>query len=597
MGGAGAVGQSGTRYIGRNLNMAATNDLKKLAQDLRDTTFILGGFRRKAAVKALVERRNEPGAVSLLIEALRMPELSGHAAGALRELSSPAAIDVLCAEAARQPQGLAAKLCVEMKYQLSDQGKVYDYLFLTRQMEELAKWRNEPPATALLLKAFQTTEFSNLVRACLMDLTSPAAIDFLCAEAERDSTGVAAKVCVERKYRPSAPGKVCRYFFNTGQIDELGARRNEPEATALLLEALQNPLTARTAGAALRDLSSSGTANLVCNEAMRNPQGEAAKLCLARKYRPSDHEKLCLYLFVTNQLDEYFKEDFEFQNLRLQYDRADERLRSLVMNVVRGGDRRCLPFIIRPRKALRECTEEEIKLALKSCLQHQDWNRLLTACLELPAKYSFPAWDRFRLSGWAPEDPALASVYKQILTDSTGETVAPPSPPQARSGVFERWLAEGRKPELANASEPELVNRLKTATPPEGVPIVAALAARPKCEESTVKAVAENEHWLVRLAGLATGLARDIVSDGRKDSNYWVNELAGAAGVLEFWPRKATPADLEKLKNAPAEAFGGKLGAVRKVLRTIMGYRVTIGTFIEPDIQPGETDAEFVIAD
>jgi hypothetical protein len=386
-------------------------------------------------------------------------------------------------------------------------------------------------------------------------------------------------------------------FRRKAAVKALVERRNEPEATTLLVEALQVAGISELATAALLDLKSSGAIDVLCAEATRNPQGQAAKLCLEKNYRPSDHEKACLYLFVTRQLDEYFTEDFEFQNLRLQYDRADEKLRALVMDVVRGGDRRCLPFITRPRKALHECHEEEIKLALKSCLRHKDWNRLFMACLELPGKYSFPAWERFQTSGWQPEDAALASLYKQILADSAGQTAEPPSPPKATSGVFERWLAEGRKPELANASENDLVNRLRSATPPEGVPIVAALAAKPKCEEAAIKAVAENEHWLVRLAGLATGLTKDIVSDSqRKDSNYWVNELAGAAGVLEFWP-SSEPADLEKLKNAPAEAYAGKLGAVRKVLRTIMGYRVTTGSFEELQVQAGETDAEFIIAE
>ena len=386
-------------------------------------------------------------------------------------------------------------------------------------------------------------------------------------------------------------------FRRKAAVKTLAERRNEPEATALLAEALEAPGVSETAAEALRDLKLPAAIDVLCAEATRAPQGQAAKLCLEKNYRPSDHETACLYLFVTRQLDRYFKEDYEFQNLRLQYNRADEKVRALVMDVVRAGDRRCLPFITRPRKALHECTEEEIKLALKSCLRHKDWNRLFMACLELPAKYSFPAWDRFRASGWQPQDAALASLYKQILADSAGQTVEPPSPPKATSGVFERWLAEGRKPELADASENDLLTRLKSATPPEGVAIVAALAGKPKCDEATLKAVAESEHWLVRLAGLATGLTKDIVRDGQKDFNYWVNELAGAAGVLEFWPGKATPADLEKLKNAPAEAYAGKLGAVRKVLRTIMGHRVTTGSFEELRVQAGETDAEFIIAD
>ena len=385
-------------------------------------------------------------------------------------------------------------------------------------------------------------------------------------------------------------------FRRKAAVKALAERRNEPAATALLVEGLQIAGISELAAAALRDLKSAGAIDVLCAAATRDPQSRAGKLCLERQYRPADHEQACLFLFVTRQLEEYFKEDYEFQNLRLQYDRADEKLRALVMDVVRGGDRRCLPFITRPRKSLQECTPEEIKLALKSCLQHKDWNRLFLACLELPAKYSFPAWDRFRNSRWQPDDAVLASVYKQVLADSAGQTVEPPAPPKAVSGVFESWLAEGRKAELASASESDLVSRLKTAPPPEAVPLVAALAAKAQRSEAAIQAVAQSEHWLVRLAGLATGLTKDLARDGQKDSNYWVNELAGTAGVLEFWPGKATPEDLERLKNAPAEAYAGRLGSVRKVLRTIMGYRVTTGSFVELQVQAGETDAEFEFA-
>ena len=45
----------------------------------------------------------------------------------------------------------------------------------------------------------------------------------------------------------------------------------------------------------------------------------------------------------------------------------------------------------------------------------------------------------------------------------------------------------------------------------------------------------------------------------------------------------------------PPEAFQGKLGAVRKMLRTVLGYRVTTGTFVEMQIEGGETDAQFVL--
>lgn len=382
-------------------------------------------------------------------------------------------------------------------------------------------------------------------------------------------------------------------------IRTLSEHRHDPQAVELLAGALdhRDQETTILAAAALRDLGDHKNGiDALCEIALKNPNAKAARLCLEKGYRPSDPERACLFLFVTNQLDAYFQEDYEFQNLRLQFEKVDAGIKAHVMEVVRSGDRRCLPFIVRPRKALTECTEGEIKLAIESCLRHKDWERLFTACLELPLKYSFPALDPLRKSGWEPQSPELKSLYHQLLADSDGQTAPEPRAPNATSTVFERWLARGRGSQYARASESDLVQRLDSVDPPAGVVYVAALAAKGKCSEATVRAVRDSDHWLIRLAGLATGLAQDVLTDPGKDPNFWVNELAGAAGVLEFWPGKATPADLDRLKTAPPEAFAGKLGAARKVLRTIMGYRITTGVFEEMFVKAGETDAEFVEA-
>lgn len=365
-------------------------------------------------------------------------------------------------------------------------------------------------------------------------------------------------------------------------IRTLCENRHDPHAVGLLAGALDHAdhEVAALATVALRDLGGHKTAiDALCEVALQDPGGKAARLCLEKSYRPSDPERMCLFLFVTNQLDAYFKEDYEFQNLRLQFEKADAGIKAHVMDVVRSGDRRCLPFIVRPRKALTECTEAEIKLAIESCLRHKDWDRLFTACMELPLKYSFPALDPLRKSGWEPQSAELKSLYHQLLTDSEGQAAPETRLSNATSTVFERWLARGAESQFAQASKADLVQRLASVDPPEGVSIVAALAAKGKCSEATVRAVRDSDHWLIRLAGLATGLTKDLFTEPGKDPNFWVNELAGAAGVLEFWPGKATPADLVRLKTAPPEAFVGKLGAVRKVLRSIMVYRITTDIF------------------
>jgi hypothetical protein len=353
---------------------------------------------------------------------------------------------------------------------------------------------------------------------------------------------------------------------------------------------------------ALAALTAQPAIDVLCNAAIQNPQAEAARICLEQRMGPSDHERKCLFLFVTRQLDEYFKEDFEFQSLRLEYDRADATVKGNVMEVVRSGDRRCAGFIQAGRgggkvgaKPLSECTENEVKFALESWTRHQQWDRLLHACLELPLKHGLPALEELRKSGWEPEAPELKSVLKQVLVDSRGFADSRRSPQtDATSSVFERWLAEGQGGEHAALDMAEIERRLQTADPPEGVTLVAALATKTEPGSPAAEAVRKSPHWLVRLAGFATGLTVNPAQDKVEDDNFWVRELAAAANVLDFWPGKATPNDLEALSSAPAEAWAGRLGAARKVLRTVMAHRIDSGVFEPVVVEAHEFAAEFV---
>ena len=143
------------------------------------------------------------------------------------------------------------------------------------------------------------------------------------------------------------------------------------------------------------------------------------------------------------------------------------------------------------------------------------------------------------------------------------------------------------------------MQRLKDATPPEGVKIAAALAGKTAPGSAAARAVETSLHWLVRLAGHAVGLCgagSDLASDKVKDDNYWVTELVRSVGVLDFWPVKAAPADLDRLNAAPREAFTGKYGAVRRVLRVLLAYRVTTPEMTECVYDAGEFSAEFTEA-
>ncbi len=467
-----------------------------------------------------------------------------------------------------------------------------------RAVEALQGHRNDPAAIEVLVEAMTSSdrEVTAAAEAALGDLSAQPAIDALGALWAKGRDTRLGKLIAQHGYIARQPLQaMILTSLKCGRPVRVDRADVVPFFVRLLNDAEEEVRTA--AIRSLEHVAPGPAWEALCDEAMKKPSGKAAQLCLQNGIRPRDPERRCLFLFVTRQLDEYFNEDFEFQHLRPQYDRADATIQAHVMEVVRSGDRRCQGFFGTRAKPLPECTEPEIKLALESCLRHQDWARLFQACLELPLKYGFPAIKALRKSNWEPDSPDLRSVYRQVLADAGDEKLPPPKKPSAASPLFEQWLVRGRGGELARLDEASLRERLKTATPPDSVAIVGAMAAKGRWDDGTVRAVRESPHWLVRLAGYATGISgRDLTRDSVGDTNYWINELSSVAGVLESWPGKATPADLERLSAAPAEAWTGKLGSVRKVLRTIMTHRITTGTFEPMVIEAGEFAGEFVEA-
>jgi len=139
--------------------------------------------------------------------------------------------------------------------------------------------------------------------------------------------------------------------------------------------------------------------------------------------------------------------------------------------------------------------------------------------------------------------------------------------------ALEWLLAEGCDGELKGLPPDELLSRLQRANPSDGVRIVGALSAY-RDSNVVANAVRAQPHWLVRLAGYATGICSvDPTGPAFTDNNHWINELVGLRDVLDLWPTKATATDIARLDSAPKEAFVGEYGAPRRVLRLLLMHR------------------------
>lgn len=511
----------------------------------------------------------------------------------LRDLTEKNDVDALCALATAEPKGLGAKVCIETAKRPADPEKAVRLWVATKQDAVLRGIKGGGEAGALYRLAIETpgglaesickeigVRPEDSAEACkffvatkqekrLRDLTEAKDIEALCALATADTGGLAAKVCIETGKRPADPEKACRLYIATKQEKALTALTNRNDIDAL------------------------------CRIAMREPKGIAAKICIDTRKRPSDPEELCLFLVITRQLNEYEKEDSEFQNLRPAYDRADPDLQAKVMEVYRSGARQLDGFIgtgderIGGTKKLEDCSDDIIQHFIDLRLRHKEWPKLFAAFLRMPLRFGLPLLAHFKSSGWEPDAPDSRSLLRGALAEwDANESAAAGSngAPTATSAVFDRWLREGRARDV-EGGEQQLLDKLRTAAPPEGVRLVAALAASGKAGEVARKAVRESPHWMVRLAGAAVGLT-PLGLATTPDGNYWMRELTPSYALMDLWPSKATPLDLEALASAPPEAWTGEFGKARRILRLLLAREVgTQGDFEDVEITFEEGDA------
>jgi hypothetical protein len=191
---------------------------------------------------------------------------------------------------------------------------------------------------------------------------------------------------------------------------------------------------------------------------------------------------------------------------------------------------------------------------------------LFQAFLELPLRHGIPILRELRRSGWLPDDTASHGLLVQALAWTKGQIV-----PESRRSVepcapLERWLDAGRNGPLSRLDEAELLERLATAPPAEGVSIAAAIAARP-APSFAAQAALSRSPPLARASG-RTAPGRPLGPHRERARREGaVGRWRGAAyPILDVWPAKCSPAHLETLARAAPDVWEGGLGAARRVL-------------------------------
>jgi len=439
---------------------------------------------------------------------------------------------------------------------------------------EMAKTSNNRKIIPMLIQALDSNEedVSAAAREALMDLHDDEAIEALCDTWSKSRNPHIEEILLSRKYLPKKPVSLhvlvaLRLGNHFGSVP----RKALPFFIHLLQD--QDEAIRAKAEKSLRKIPPGPARDGLCDLAVEAPCGPAAKIVTDEGFRHSDPERHCVMLFVTRQFDQYFEEDDGFRNLQAQYDQGNEQFKARILDVIRSGDRRCTGFFGTKTKPLSECSDREIGAAINGWQEHKEYDKLFAACLELPLHYGIPIVESLRRAQWSPDDLKKRTLLETLVRELDDAEIPPRRKPSGGTSLFEAWLANGS--EQSGQGEVELLSRLKSATPPEGVQIVGALAANGLMSNESIEAVLHNPHWLVRLAARATGIGANqfFIRDAKGDSVFWVTELMRSTTILDFAPTMGTPADLRRPKHVPRRAFAGRLAGARRALQAILAHR------------------------
>jgi hypothetical protein len=423
----------------------------------------------------------------------------------------------------------------------------------------------------------------------LRALEAQPVIDALCDIWAKDRDETLGEIIREKRYAP-AETNINRLLIACLHGSAMAATERDVKTLAALLDDKQAQVRAG-AEAALRSLASPARQSDLCEVVIGTPGGTAARLSVERRFLPAEPHRLCIYLFLTRQLDRYFELDPDFTQLRLEYEQADAGVKANVMEVVRDHpDARLAGF--QPARSAA-ATEDEIRVALESARRHKNWRMLWERYREYPLRYTQDIPAALRDAAWRPEGDGEAALFTRIQDILAG---SPAAQPAGTPCVFDKWLEEGRSAATVSRSTAELLALMGKAAPPQAVAAVGALAGRVAPNGHEARSVMQSPHWLIRLAGAAAGFK----AAGGAEPNYWVTELSAFGGVMDAWPSRPTPGALRDLESAPAEAFSGALGAQRRVLAELMTFALDrpqfererkTGVGFERDLDEGESIA------
>ena len=391
-------------------------------------------------------------------------------------------------------------------------------------------------------------DIASRARAALVGLTQQAAKDAVCAQWAKSRDADLAAVIVEGRHVAAQPIAVrVLSALKTGQLTTI----DSPEtATYEALAAALGDADAQIAGEAGRMLAQVRDQALLdglCEYAIAHPESPLSAAATQCHWRHSDEATDCLYLFFSDQMDDYFAQDMECAYLAAFHHQGDAVLQQRIRaKIERTGDQRLFP-VLRAGAATSDL-QAEIAIA-----QRSDNCRALFAMVgRARFRQVMEIIEHLRKAKWEPEEDDERAYYQELLQHYAALAVLlQQADSQIRQGGLEGMLADEA---LSGRSEQELRQAAQSGSPLGRASALYALAARHARDlQPLVQQALGDQSWVLRMAALlaapSAGLSLSIEAIEACLGDR-VAQLGAAAvqGILEIGLRQRTAEDIRRLE-------------------------------------------------
>lgn len=590
----------------------AKNQIKKYAHRLHSRVPLAGGMIRRSACRKLAED-GSAAAVPYLVEALDAADarVRAIAGGGLRSLSAPNAVEALCALWVESRDGRLGDIVRDCRYVAAQPAK-------TRLLSALKAGIGMQPENASAVRALvdaladEDAGIAKSAASVLRSLTEHGAIDALCALWVESRDARLGDIVGECRYVATQPAR-------TRLLSALKAgMRMQPEnATAVRtlvgILADDDPGIVKAARASLWCLNTPELVDALCDTVIAAGSSAAAEIVLEQDYQHSVVSRRCVLFMLTGQTERYLELDFEFQNLRAEYEAADEALRQRIAQTVRqSADTRLLGLFRTGaiRKRAVDLTRQEAEVVLDVYSRNERWEEIFGLLFYMPIASVIKAVRLLDEAGWRPDAAPDTAMLDELVASlaSVGELPPPPPTPEVALGpVFGQWTTRGQSDEFTSAPVDDLRQQLREGAPPDAVAALSALSERGEVTPDDIEIARTHRHWPVRvgclaLCEIAPEFAFSDTPTGGEGGGMWIDMLAPPllyAATLERRALNLNPEQVDALQSAltSADDADRQRAACGRVLCALGAHhlRHTIEVDDEMIVNIQETDIEIEI--